>query len=393
MPRPDYTLATQPALPNWAPLNAEIRRPETPLPAHIPQYAKVKWGSVTHVLPHRAETWSELRDNLLSVDRDPRANDVVLGRIVDIGRHGAVELACGRKADLHLGDLIVGAFGNRYATNQYEGRVPPRLDYYHMLSQGAVFGQVVSAPYSISDPTVIEPLGFLNDGTGAAINLSHFGLMPLALAELTPTLLVLGSSMDAGKTTTAATLVRGLSLAGWRVHAGKLTGTGCAKDIHKMRDAGAQKVLDFTHCGYAATAATSDQELDAISSRLIEHLSQEAPDILILEIADGIVQTETDRLAKMLSEKRKVDGVILAIHDVLSAGPAAQLIEHKFGLPLFGVSGAVTHSPLSTDELRRATTLPVYAMPDLADPMIALAMEDFLAKSPRQAAHPSLKIA
>lgn len=358
-----------------------IRRPFFSMPRSLPPLARVKWGCVTQVLPSRVEHWHKLQASLLPIDRDPKANDVLVGRIVAIGRNGSVELSCGRKAELHLGDVLVGAFGNRYATNQFEGVIPKRMDYYHMLSQGGVIGEVVSASQMIGNPTVIEPLGFLDDGNGDAVNLTQHSLKQVA-SNRVQTILVLGSSMDAGKTTTAAALIRGLSLAGWSVNAGKLTGTGCAKDINKMRDAGAQRVLDFTSCGYASTAGTTAEELEAISMRIIGNLSQGAPDVLVLEIADGIIQSETNMLARILATETMVDGAIIAIHDVMSVMMATSIVEQEIGLKLFGVSGAATISPLSTVELRQLTSHSVFDIPTLSNPDIAYAMEEFFAATP-----------
>lgn len=380
-----YTFATEESVDSgaapWAAGLQHIQRPVLPLPAVLQRNCQVKWGTVTQVLPQRVGSWHELQPKLLPNNRNPQRNDVLAGRIVSTGRHSAVELSSGRKAELYPGDILVGAFGNRYATAQYEGRVPERLDYYHMLSQGAVFGEVMSASYIMSDPTIIEPLGYLSTPDGDILNLTQHGLAEISDSPRIPTLLIIGASMDAGKTTTAASLIHGLSLAGWCVNAGKLTGTGCARDIHKMLDAGAGRVLDFTHCGFCSTAETTDAELGSISATLISHLSQGRPDLLVLEIADGIIQKETQRLVRMLVAEQKADGAMLAIHDVLSAGSAAEIVERQFKLPLLGISGAVTQSPLSIAELRSVTNIPVYDMPTLADPIIALALEPLLERA------------
>ncbi len=381
IPRSTKTAAAE--TPPWADGLKHIQRPVLPLPAGLQQNCQVKWGTVTHVLPEQPGTWFDLQRRLLPNNRNPQRNDVMAGRIVKTGRHSSVELSTGRKAELYPGDILVGAFGNRYATAQYEGRVPERRDFYHMLSQGAVFGEVMSASYSMSDPTIIEPLGYLSNPDGTVLNLAQHGLSMVQGASRIPTLLVIGASMDAGKTTTAANLVHGLSLAGWRVNAGKLTGTGCAKDIHKMLDAGAGRVLDFTHCGFCSTAEATDEELLSISSTLISHLSQGEPDMLVLEIADGIIQKETQRLIRMLVAEKIVDGAMLAIHDVLAATSGADIVQNKFRLPLLGISGAVTQSPLSMAELRSVIDIPVYDMPSLADPVIAMAVEPLLERATR----------
>ncbi len=364
---------------------------DEPCRSSRPQSCVVKWGGVTHVIPNRSESLEELATRLLPVERDPKANDVLVSRVVKIGRHAAMELSCGRKAKLYEGDVIVGAFGNRYATNQYEGCVPQQMDHYHMLSQGAVLGQVVSADYSMGEPTVIQPMGFIDAGGGEVLNLRSFGLAAIQKQPVkVPVLLVLGTSMDAGKTTTAASLVRGLSRAGWLVHAGKLTGTGCAKDINQMRDTGARKILDFTSCGFASTASAAQADLEMISERIIDHLSVGSPDILILEIADGVVQSETRWLSRRLVETNSVNGALVAMHDVMAVGMATSIVEQEFGLRLLGVSGAATRSPLSTRELQQLTYHDVYTISMLSDPAIATRVAAFLASSSFGSVHETM---
>jgi hypothetical protein len=52
---------------------------------------------------------------LLTGDVTPRAGDLVLARVTRIGHHTRIELPSGRRAELHLGDEIVVAYGSRYA--------------------------------------------------------------------------------------------------------------------------------------------------------------------------------------------------------------------------------------------------------------------------------------
>jgi uncharacterized NAD-dependent epimerase/dehydratase family protein len=54
-----------------------------------------------------------------------------------------------------------------------------------------------------------------------------------------PTVLMVGTSMSAGKTTTARVVVRLLGEAGLSVVGAKLTGAGRYRDILSMQDAGA----------------------------------------------------------------------------------------------------------------------------------------------------------
>ena len=53
----------------------------------------------------------------------------------------------------------------------------------------------------MDEPTILRVIGFPIDIEGRRINLRRYGLKPIALAASTPaSILVVGSSMDAGKT-------------------------------------------------------------------------------------------------------------------------------------------------------------------------------------------------
>ena len=58
----------------------------------------------------------------------PRAGDLVLARVERIGQHGRIELANGRRAQMHVGDEIIVCYGARYAPDQFEAYVPDDLD-------------------------------------------------------------------------------------------------------------------------------------------------------------------------------------------------------------------------------------------------------------------------
>lgn len=331
----------------------------------------VKHASTTRRLPSRPTTWGGVRQRLLPPTRAPRVNDVLVGRVLEIRQHTRVETDTGRHATLFPGDVVVGAFGNRYATKAYEGRVPNAASgVYHLLTTGGVLGHVVSAAEGMLEPTLIEPLGYLAAEGGGVENLGRHALRPLPEAPRVPTIVVVGSSMDAGKTTMLATLCYGLAAAGRRVHAGKLTGTGCLKDLHRYLDGGAAEVLDFCDAGFAATSLATPAELGEISEALITNLAAGRPDYIALEIADGLVQRETRIVLSILAGRRQVDHVLVAVHDALSIPTCIDLLERQWSLQVTAISGLVTRSPLSTAEARGLTALPCLTQYELAEPEV-----------------------
>jgi len=331
---------------------------------------RIKWGSVTRLLPDRPGLWSDVEPLLGPVDRDPRPHDVMVGRIVVPGRHSGIEQDSGRKAKFYLGDLVGVAFGHRYATRQFEGDVPPQQPLYHMLSQAGVCGRVVSAASTMSEPTMIEPLGFLLDEEGQPANLSRYALRKRNGAPRVKTIVIVGSSMDAGKTRTASSIIHGLAIAGHRVNAGKLTGTCCAKDTNQMLDAGATRVLDFNDAGFASTFRESEQVLAELCEVLISQLSADRPDYLVLEIADGVIQRETKALLSYLTTASRVDHVCLAVHDALAGPTCVDLLRSQWKIEPTLLSGVATISPLSTAEVAGLVDIPCLSADELAEPNV-----------------------
>jgi len=58
---------------------------------------------------------------LLPPSEPPQSGDIALAKVEKIGRNTNLELPSGRRCALYVGDLMVGVFGNRYATMQFEG--------------------------------------------------------------------------------------------------------------------------------------------------------------------------------------------------------------------------------------------------------------------------------
>src|SRR5262249_23765662 len=126
------------------------------------------------------------------------------------------------------------------------------------------------------------------------------------------TVLVVGASMNSGKTTTAAQVIHSLAGQGRRVCAAKVTGTACRKDPAMMEDAGALRVFDFTCAGYPSTANLAQRDLLALSMDLRAHLLEDRPEFIVCEIADGIFQRETRLLLDDPDFRETIDLVLYA---------------------------------------------------------------------------------
>lgn len=326
----------------------------------------IKWGSATQALPFQPACWEEARKHVQYRHIDPQPHDVMVAQVQEISQHTRIELAGGRKALLYPGDLVGVAFGNRYATHQYHGVVPSEREVYDMLSQGGVCGEVLSAAGCMREPTLLRPLGFLLNESGEVVNLRDYGIRPIETVARVSTIVVVGSSMDAGKTTMVSGIVHGLSSAGFRVNAGKVTGTACAKDLLNMLDAGANSVLDFSRAGFSSTAAASEQEIHELCNTIVSHLSADSPDYVVLEIADGVVQRETRMVLDYLVDQGQIDHLCLAVHDAMAAPTCIDFLRSNWGLEVRVVSGMATMTPLSTSELIDLIDAPCWDCGELA---------------------------
>jgi hypothetical protein len=317
----------------------------------------MKWTYVTRTLPRgAAATVGEWR-------RPPRPGDLVVARVAELGMHRHAETRTGRRMRLHAGDRIVGALGNRYATDFYEGYV---LDNRctHLLTAGGLIGTVVSAHDVRGRPTQLEIVGGLCDASGRPLSTEDFAVvLPPRAASHPPTVAVVGSGMNAGKTTTAAALVLGWTRAGLRGGAGKVTGSGSGKDRWEYLDAGATAVADFLDFGMPSTFGYPRERLASTMIGIRDRLAATGCDAIALEIADGILMNETAHLLEGLGGE--VEAVVLATADALSARAGVQILR-ELDLPVRAISGLVSRSPLAVREARAATGLPVLTAAEIA---------------------------
>ncbi|WP_421725005.1 hypothetical protein [Bauldia sp.] len=307
---------------------------------------------------------------LLATGQPPAPGDLVLARVTGLGSHSRIELPSGRRAMLLPGDEIVLAYGNRYAPDQYEAYVPEDLAPCHMVAAGGIAARAVGWHDRLNGPTEIEPIGLLADRDGCVINVRDFALSSSFVAPIaapTDVFAVFGTSMNAGKTTTAAGLVKGFAAAGYRVGAAKITGTGAGGDLWLMRDYGAAEALDFTDAGHATTFGVEHDEVLAATQCLLAALAKARCDVAILEIADGLFQAETAALAESEALTTELTGTFFAAGDAMGAVAGAEHLA-RLGHKVLGISGALTRSPLAQREASTATGVPVLPLEQLTDP-------------------------
>ncbi|MBD2204965.1 molybdopterin-guanine dinucleotide biosynthesis protein MobB [Calothrix sp. FACHB-1219] len=321
---------------------------------------------------------------ILTGDIKPESGDLVLVRVDAIGQHERIDQVDGRKAIIFIGDELVLCYGNRYAPDQFEAEIPPDLSPCNLAAAGGIAAKVLSKNAKVKLPTTITPIGLLGDQQGKRLNLADWALPTTEYIGQRPcTIAVVGTSMNAGKTTTAAHLINGFANSGLKVGAAKITGTGAGNDTWLMQDAGARVVLDFTCVGYPSTYRATPKQVEEIFVTLNNHLAAQNVDVIVLEIADGLFQEETSTLVSSTIFRQTVDGVLFAAGGSLGAYAGVEWLQ-KQNIPVVGISGLVTASPLASREVLQMTSLPVLDLP-----MLKTEAMNILA-SAKKAEHPPL---
>jgi hypothetical protein len=317
-------------------------------------------------------------DRVLPSSAACEAGQLLLGEVTQLGQHDGVQLASGRRAQLYNGDRIVVCLGNRYAPDQFEGIA--QIDdgqICELLAGGGVAGIVRHRHGRMRAATGLRVLGALGGVDGRPINIARYALdLPEPQhfdRPAIPVMLVVGSSMNAGKTTACASLIHGLARDGWRVGAVKVTGTGSFGDVQSYVDAGAAEVLDFTDAGLASTYRVEPSMLERTSLRLIAELEARGCEVVVVEVADGLFQQETAALLSSPTLRDALGHVVFAAADAMGAVAGVQRLR-GLGWKVSAFTGLVTASPLAASEAEAVlrsvdAAVPCFSRDDLRNPL------------------------
>jgi len=299
-------------------------------------------------------------------DRPPQVGDLVYGRITRIGQHSALENKNGRIHVVNDGSKAVFVFGNRYAPDHFEGYVPEAsTSEVDLLAQSGVIGVVKSKNSIIKDPTRVKILGYVCNEDETVVNTCDTPLIvpgntDKPVGKRARLVLVVGTSMNSGKSMAASACCWALSTMGYNVRASKVTGTASLKDILRMNDSGAAFYNDFTHFGYPSTYMLKEEELLRVFNHIDLKYGNNAKNFWVVELADGILQRETAMLLASEDVKSRIHRLIFCAGDALGCIGGLKVLKERFGLTPDAISGVCSSSPLATKELADYTGVPVF---------------------------------
>jgi hypothetical protein len=298
--------------------------------------------------------------------------------LTDKSSYNTVEDVSGRMMSVRSGDVLAGTLGSRRALRGYAGEVPSLIsvgDTIEVLNLGGILGRCTSANPEIGPPFQAEVLGAvlsfpeMGDRIGRPATIRENAVPWAEGLECTlPVVFVAGTCMNAGKTVAATELVRGLTRAGRRVGAVKLTGVSLMRDTLSMRDAGAVAALTFNDAGMASThpGATVSVARGLLNKMAGDRIAR--PEVIVAELGDGILGEYGVQDILLAPDLMALGAAfVMAAPDPVACWGADQLFRSRFRLPITAITGPATDNDVGRDYIRAELGLAAHnAMRDAA---------------------------
>jgi dethiobiotin synthetase len=291
----------------------------------------------------------------------PRAGDVIVVRaLTDSATYNMLELPTGRLAKINPGDLLIGVLGRRRALKGFVGDIPATVqagDELHLLNMGGVIGCCTGHHSSLGDAIKLQVIGLVCDETDRVLNIADAALpAQTSLGETAPLVMLVGTSMNSGKTYAATELIKQATRAGLRVAAAKLSGVACLRDTLNMADHGAVATASFLDCGLPSTVAIGD--LAPTAKAIIARLNEITPDLIVIEMGDGILGGYSVESIFADAELRDATAaLIFCASDYVGAWGGIELMRRR-GIEIDVIAGSVTDSQMGEDYIRNEFGVP-----------------------------------
>jgi hypothetical protein len=219
----------------------------------------------------------------------------------------SVETPSGAYEEIAPGDRVIGALGTRAATLEVVGdwRAVGDDMILDTLTAACVLGRCTSAAVPRPPMARVRYAGHAMRDDETCTMAGSVEPVPASRLEA-PVVLIIGTSMEAGKTVSARAIVRQLTGMGMRVAGAKLTGVGRYRDILAMKEAGAGYVADFVDAGLPSTVVPPE-EFEAALLRLCSKLARAEPDVVVAEAGASPLEPYNGELAmRLLAENVRV---------------------------------------------------------------------------------------
>lgn len=315
---------------------------------------------------------------VINENNQPKAGDVVVVKALSESvTYGNLELPNGRLAKINRGDVLLGVLGKRRALKGFVGDVPESIkagDRLHLLNMGGVIGICLGHHSSLSDAITVEVLGIGVDDSKFQIPDSRFEIedqrsktkdqkpkiLNIADNSLKPTnhlnasapiVVVAGTCMNSGKTVAATEIIKQAAHAGLKVAGAKMSGVACLRDTLNMQDSGAIWTASFLDCGLPSTVDCDD--LSSVAKAILNHLNSFEPDLIVVELGDGIVGGyAVDSVLKDSEIKNAISSFVFCAGDYVGVIGGIAVLKN-LDIEIDVIAGSVTDSQMGEDFVRQ----------------------------------------
>ena len=307
---------------------------------------------------------TDLQDCPFEVRSLPReqwtTGDYVVGEVISPGgKAPTIELTTGRMVEVLDGDLVIGAFGVRRATLEVVG------DWQHIeadglmkdLTGGGLFGKATSVSFLVDDLVPLVYRGHVVRN-GAKVCMKDFVPNVPTIPYNCPTIIMIGTSMSSGKTTTARVIIHELKRKGLKVIGAKFTGAGRCRDILAMRDAGAEKIYDFVDMGLPSSIC-DPEEFRVSLRKLLSAIAAEKPDVMVAEVGASPFEPYNGSIVLEEIKEQIVCTVMCAADPYGVVG-----ITQSFGLTPDVISGIVTDTSAGVELVEKLSGVKAVTISD-----------------------------
>ena len=267
-------------------------------------------------------------------------------------RFYSVECTTGEMIDVDPGDRVIGAFGHRAATlegvgswEDIEGKEM------NALTSAGLIGRFTSISRLLPRPMRLRYTGHVTR-SGRKVRMQEFAIEAAPRELQLPAILMVGTSMSAGKTMTGKFACQILAELGYRVVGTKLTGAGRYRDILSFRKHGAAEIYDFVDAGLPSTVVSEEEFRHAIRP-LLSHIAGRDADFMVVEA--GASPLEPYNGAAAIEEL----GANVRCRILCATDPYAVVgVQQAYGLRPDLVAGPATNTSAALDLVEKLTGLP-----------------------------------
>ncbi len=286
----------------------------------------------------------------------------------------AIELCNGRMVPMLEGDKLVGALGKRAATLEGVGdwQAVKQDGQMHALTGAGLFGMATSVSMFLPRLMDLSYLGHVA-AQDKKLSMQDFIAPVKAGSFSVPVIMLVGTSMSAGKTTTGRMIIHELKNLGMKVVGAKLTGAGRYRDILAYADAGADHILDFVDAGLPSTVVEKDSFKQSLAYMLARIQSLQ-PDVAVIEAgASPLEPYNSDQVVEAVKDN-------IALMILSASDPYAVLgVQAAFGIKPNLITGPATNTTAAIDLVEELTGIKALNLLDSASlPALRKLIEDYL---------------